>query len=155
MRTSTALNAFLIPCMGADGCSTNPVHFTWRSSMDQSSSVQCPQQEHSARCASLLCDAELVCARSDVESGRRRYEWWEAQGFFKPRPDARGEPFVMVIPPPNVTGSLHLGHALTNAIQVRVVRRRAVQGTHPVNSGSLRRFVCAELHNSQAASRQQ
>lgn len=48
----------------------------------------------------------------------RRYDWWEAQGFFKPRADAKGEPFVMVIPPPNVTGSLHLGHALTNAIQV-------------------------------------
>lgn len=48
-----------------------------------------------------------------------RYDWWEAQGFFKPRADAKGEPFVMVIPPPNVTGSLHLGHALTNAIQVR------------------------------------
>lgn len=47
-----------------------------------------------------------------------RYDWWEAQGFFKPRADAKGEPFVMVIPPPNVTGSLHLGHALTNAIQV-------------------------------------
>jgi tRNA synthetases class I (I, L, M and V) len=49
----------------------------------------------------------------------RRYDWWEAQGFFKLRADAKGEPFVMVIPPPNVTGSLHLGHALTNAIQVR------------------------------------
>lgn len=47
----------------------------------------------------------------------RRYDWWEAQGFFKARPDAKGEPFVMVIPPPNVTGSLHLGHALTNSIQ--------------------------------------
>jgi tRNA synthetases class I (I, L, M and V) len=47
-----------------------------------------------------------------------RYDWWEAQGFFKPRADVKGEPFVMVIPPPNVTGSLHLGHALTNAIQV-------------------------------------
>lgn len=50
-----------------------------------------------------------------------RYDWWEAQGFFKPRVDAKGEPFVMVIPPPNVTGSLHLGHALTNAIQVRLL----------------------------------
>ena len=48
----------------------------------------------------------------------RRYEWWEAQGYFKPRDDATREPFVMVIPPPNVTGSLHLGHALTNSIQV-------------------------------------
>lgn len=47
-----------------------------------------------------------------------RYDWWEQQGYFKPREGATEEPFVMVIPPPNVTGSLHLGHALTNAIQV-------------------------------------
>ncbi len=47
-----------------------------------------------------------------------RYDWWEQQGYFQPREGAREEPFVMVIPPPNVTGSLHLGHALTNAIQV-------------------------------------
>lgn len=47
-----------------------------------------------------------------------RYDWWEQQGYFKPREGATEDPFVMVIPPPNVTGSLHLGHALTNAIQV-------------------------------------
>lgn len=46
------------------------------------------------------------------------YDWWEQCGFFKPRDDATGPPFVIVIPPPNVTGSLHIGHALTNAIQV-------------------------------------
>lgn len=46
------------------------------------------------------------------------YDWWESCGFFKPRDDATGPPFVIVIPPPNVTGSLHIGHALTNAIQV-------------------------------------
>lgn len=48
------------------------------------------------------------------------YDWWESCGFFKPRDDATGPPFVIVIPPPNVTGSLHIGHALTNAIQVRL-----------------------------------
>ncbi len=48
-----------------------------------------------------------------------RYDWWEKQGYFKPSKEENGkEPFVIVIPPPNVTGSLHLGHALTNAIQV-------------------------------------
>ncbi|XP_049587384.1 valine--tRNA ligase isoform X2 [Syngnathus scovelli] len=52
------------------------------------------------------------------------YPWWEKQGFFKPEygrqsisdPNPKGI-FMMCIPPPNVTGSLHLGHALTNAIQ--------------------------------------
>jgi valyl-tRNA synthetase len=57
------------------------------------------------------------------------YPWWEQQGFFKPEygkksvadPNPKGK-FVIVIPPPNVTGSLHLGHALTNAIQDSIVR---------------------------------
>ena len=50
------------------------------------------------------------------------YEWWEGCGFFKPRDDDDAAPrFVIVIPPPNVTGSLHIGHALTMAIQVRAV----------------------------------
>ena len=49
------------------------------------------------------------------------YAWWEKSGFFKPEfyqteLDQR-EVFMIVIPPPNVTGSLHLGHALTEAIQ--------------------------------------
>ncbi|XP_055357909.1 valine--tRNA ligase-like [Paramacrobiotus metropolitanus] len=50
------------------------------------------------------------------------YAWWEKEGFFKPEyvekqyPDNK-EKFVIVIPPPNVTGTLHLGHALTNAIE--------------------------------------
>lgn len=53
------------------------------------------------------------------------YSWWEAQGFFKPEyfnHPADNEKFVIVIPPPNVTGSLHLGHALTNSVQDALVR---------------------------------
>ena len=49
------------------------------------------------------------------------YSWWEKEGYFKPSQD--GEPFVMCLPPPNVTGNLHLGHALTNSIQDAIVRR--------------------------------
>ncbi|KAK6627598.1 Valine--tRNA ligase [Polyplax serrata] len=52
------------------------------------------------------------------------YSWWERNGFFKPEygrsnineNNEKGK-FVMVIPPPNVTGSLHLGHALTNSVE--------------------------------------
>lgn len=47
-----------------------------------------------------------------------RYAWWEACGFFKPKDDSNAEKFVIVIPPPNVTGSLHLGHALMVSIEV-------------------------------------
>uniref|UniRef100_A0A674MFM6 valine--tRNA ligase n=1 Tax=Takifugu rubripes TaxID=31033 RepID=A0A674MFM6_TAKRU len=55
------------------------------------------------------------------------YPWWEKQGFFKPEFGSIGEQnprgiFMMCIPPPNVTGSLHLGHALTNAIQDTLTR---------------------------------
>ncbi|XP_061573124.1 valine--tRNA ligase [Cololabis saira] len=62
------------------------------------------------------------------------YPWWEKQGFFKPEygrnlsePNPRGT-FMMCIPPPNVTGSLHLGHALTNAIQDSLTRWHRMRG---------------------------
>ena len=57
-----------------------------------------------------------------------RYEWWQQCGYFKPSMDSDKPPFVIVIPPPNVTGSLHIGHALTNAIQDTVVRWRRMSG---------------------------
>ena len=47
-----------------------------------------------------------------------RYAWWEQCGFFKPNETEGAEKFVMVIPPPNVTGTLHLGHTLMVAIEV-------------------------------------
>lgn len=55
------------------------------------------------------------------------YDWWLEQGFFKPElgPDGGPKPeglFVISAPPPNVTGSLHIGHALTAAIQDALVR---------------------------------
>jgi valyl-tRNA synthetase len=62
------------------------------------------------------------------------YDWWIAQGFFKPgaashdHSQGEEEKFVMVIPPPNVTGSLHLGHALTNSIQDALTRWHRMQG---------------------------
>ena len=53
--------------------------------------------------------------------------WWEHRGFFKPEGSGRGdddtqEPFVIVMPPPNVTGSLHLGHAIMLAVEDALVR---------------------------------
>ena len=51
-------------------------------------------------------------------SDGNRYAWWEQCGFFKPDEAEDAEKFVMVIPPPNVTGTLHLGHALTVAVEV-------------------------------------
>jgi valyl-tRNA synthetase len=57
----------------------------------------------------------------------RWYAHWEANGLFRPeRPDA--EPFTIVNPPPNVTGSLHIGHALDNTLQDVVVRYERLRG---------------------------
>jgi valyl-tRNA synthetase len=63
---------------------------------------------------------------ADVE--RDWYERWEAAGIFRPeyRPD--GEPFAVVIPPPNVTGVLHMGHGLNHTIHDVVIRRKRMQG---------------------------
>ena len=60
------------------------------------------------------------------------YEGWVAAGLFHAEPDADGEPFSMVIPPPNVTGALHIGHALTNAIEDAMIRRARMQGRNAV-----------------------
>jgi len=57
----------------------------------------------------------------------RWYEHWEGQGLFRPeRGDA--EPFTIVMPPPNVTGSLHIGHALDNTLQDILTRHARMQG---------------------------
>ncbi len=60
------------------------------------------------------------------------YDDWEAAGLFHAEPDDAGEPFSIVIPPPNVTGSLHLGHALDNTIQDAIIRRERMRGRNAV-----------------------
>jgi len=55
------------------------------------------------------------------------YDYWMKQGFFHSVPDER-EPYCIVIPPPNVTGVLHMGHMLNNTIQDIFVRRARMQG---------------------------
>ncbi|KAJ7147637.1 tRNA synthetases class I-domain-containing protein [Mycena crocata] len=61
------------------------------------------------------------------------YDWWQQQGFFKPQFTPNGEVkpegvFVIPAPPPNVTGSLHIGHALTTAIQDTLIRWNRMLG---------------------------
>ncbi len=62
---------------------------------------------------------------TDVES--KWYQYWLDNGFFKSKPDGR-EPYTIVIPPPNVTGVLHMGHMLNNTIQDILVRRARMLG---------------------------
>ncbi len=61
-----------------------------------------------------------------AEAEKRIYKDWEASGAFKPA--GEGEPFTIVIPPPNVTGSLHMGHALNNTLQDVLCRFERMRG---------------------------
>jgi len=59
---------------------------------------------------------------------QRWHPYWERQGYFHAEPDAKRPPYSIVIPPPNVTGALHLGHALNNTLQDILIRWRRMQG---------------------------
>ena len=58
----------------------------------------------------------------------RWYEVWTRQGYFHASPTHPGQPYSIVIPPPNVTGSLHVGHALNHSLQDILIRWRRMQG---------------------------
>jgi len=69
---------------------------------------------------------EKTFTPSEMET--RLYEEWETRGFFKPGRKPKAKPFTIVIPPPNVTGSLHMGHALNNTIQDILCRFERMRG---------------------------
>jgi valyl-tRNA synthetase len=77
---------------------------------------------------SIARPAEMAKAYEPQQVEQRLYAWWEEQGFFEPRADASKEPFVISIPPPNVTGELHLGHAMFVTIEDILIRWRRMQG---------------------------
>ncbi len=58
----------------------------------------------------------------------RIYQDWEAKGYFKASPNKNKLPFTIVIPPPNITGQLHIGHALDESIQDSIIRFKRMQG---------------------------
>ncbi|GAA2528940.1 valine--tRNA ligase [Pilimelia columellifera subsp. columellifera] len=72
--------------------------------------------------------AALASRYQPGEVEGRRYAQWVAGGYFTADPASDREPFTIVIPPPNVTGSLHIGHALDHTIQDSLVRRKRMQG---------------------------
>ena len=63
-----------------------------------------------------------------AEAEARIFERWEASGAFAPGDDPEAEPFSVVIPPPNVTGALHMGHALNGTVQDALTRMARMQG---------------------------
>ena len=70
---------------------------------------------------------EIASKYNPAEVESKWYQYWLEHGCFKSKPDGR-EPYTVVIPPPNVTGVLHMGHMLNNTIQDILVRRARMQG---------------------------
>lgn len=71
---------------------------------------------------------ELTGPYNPAENEAAIFKYWEENGFFKPNYKKGANPYVVAIPPPNVTGSLHMGHALNNSIQDVMVRWHRMQG---------------------------
>ncbi len=63
---------------------------------------------------------------SDVES--RLYEKWEKKGYFHAEANPEKKPYCIVMPPPNITGKLHMGHALDNTLQDSIIRYKRMNG---------------------------
>ncbi|MEK2644093.1 valine--tRNA ligase [Bdellovibrio sp. BCCA] len=63
---------------------------------------------------------------ADVET--RTYQWWENAGYFKAQDQSTKPPFSIILPPPNVTGFLHMGHALDHTIQDMLIRWKRMNG---------------------------
>lgn len=71
---------------------------------------------------------ELSTAYQPAGVESRWYETWESRGLFGAHPNRGKEPFTIVIPPPNVTGALHMGHALDDTLQDILIRRARMLG---------------------------
>ena len=71
---------------------------------------------------------ELAKNYNPSEFEDRIYSEWNEAGYFKPDPDTKKKPFSIVIPPPNVTGQLHMGHALDQTLQDILIRTKRMQG---------------------------
>ena len=61
----------------------------------------------------------------------RTYQFWLDGGYFHAEPNPDKKPYTIVIPPPNITGQLHMGHALDETLQDILIRFRRMQGMKP------------------------
>ncbi|MFH1639143.1 MAG: valine--tRNA ligase [Chloroflexota bacterium] len=73
-------------------------------------------------------EKEMPKAYNPQEVEGKWYEFWMEQGYFKPKIDHTKKPFTIIMPPPNVTGDLHLGHALTDALEDIMIRWHRMKG---------------------------
>jgi len=85
------------------------------------------EQNNSASNAALKPESLPKAYEPQAVEGKW-YRFWEEGGYFKPRPGATGKPFVISMPPPNVTGALHLGHAITATIEDILIRYHRMLG---------------------------
>ncbi len=76
----------------------------------------------------MTANSELDKVYDPSELEGKWYAYWLAQKFFEATPNSEKEPYTIVIPPPNVTGILHMGHMLNNTIQDVLVRKARMQG---------------------------
>ncbi len=74
--------------------------------------------------------SEMAKAYEPQQVEERLYAWWEQQGFFQPRTNDDKTPFVLSMPPPNVTGELHMGHAMFVTLEDVIIRWQRMCG-HP------------------------
>jgi valyl-tRNA synthetase len=72
--------------------------------------------------------AEMAKAYEAQQVEQRLYDWWESCGFFKPNDNSNRKPFTLSMPPPNVTGELHMGHAMFVTIEDVIVRWHRMLG---------------------------
>jgi len=78
--------------------------------------------------ASTLSFKDLPKQYDHAAAQERWYRFWEERGYFHSDPNPGRKPYTIVIPPPNVTGALHLGHALNNTLQDILIRMKRMQG---------------------------
>ena len=74
----------------------------------------------------MVSEINKVYNPQEVED--RLYRTWVEKGYFTPEIDENKEPFTIVIPPPNVTGQLHMGHALDETLQDILIRYKRMSG---------------------------
>ncbi len=71
---------------------------------------------------------EIPKAYDPKQAESKWYNFWLERGYFTPRIDPAKKPFVIIMPPPNVTGELHLGHALTATLEDTLTRWHRMKG---------------------------
>ena len=75
-----------------------------------------------------MANREMPKAYDPSSTEQRLYQWWEESGYFVPEIDPDKAPFVISMPPPNVTGVLHVGHAITASLQDLMIRYHRMKG---------------------------